>query len=76
MQTLDEILTEARRLPEGERKRLVADLQADSPTGASQIRRQAAMKRWLDRGGSGHSDFTDVSGNKTTHLAEIYATKP
>ena len=76
MQTLDEILAEARRLPEGERKRLVADLQTDSPIGASQIRRQVAMKRWLARAGSGHSDFTDVSGSKTTHLAEIYATKP
>ena len=47
MQTLDEILAEARRLPEGECKRLAADLQADSPIGVSQIRSQVAMKRWL-----------------------------
>jgi hypothetical protein len=75
-QTLEEILAQARRLPEDQRRRLVADLQGDKAAPASEIRRQNAMKRWLARAGSGHADVTDISSNKNEHLAEIYSTKP
>ena len=74
-QTLEEILAQARRLPEDQRRRLVADLQAEKGAPASESRRQNAMKRWLARAGSGHADVTDISSNKNEHLAEIYATK-
>jgi hypothetical protein len=73
--SLEEILAQARRLPEDQRQRLVADLQGE---GAPPIesRRQNAMKRWLARAGSGHVDVTDISSSKNKYLAEIYATKP
>jgi hypothetical protein len=48
-QTPEEILVQARRLPEDQRRRLVADLQADKAAPASEICRQNAMKRWLER---------------------------
>jgi hypothetical protein len=74
--TVEEILDQVRRLPEEERQRLVADLQADHARPASEDRRRAAMRRWLARAGTGHADVDDVSSNKNRHLAEIYATKP
>jgi len=75
-QTLEEILAQARRLPEDQRRQLVADLQADKGAPANGSRRQNAMKRWLARAGSGHADVTDISSNKNEYLAEVYATKP
>lgn len=74
--TLEEILDQVRRLPEDERRRLVANLQADQAAPPSENRRRAAMKRWLARAGSGHADATDVSSRKNHYLAETYATKP
>jgi hypothetical protein len=73
--TLEEILAEARRLPEDERQRLVADLQGDNGTRPSAGRRQHAMRRWLARAGTGHVDVTDISSSKNKYLTEIYATK-
>jgi len=75
--TLEEILAQAQCLPEDEKQRLIADLQAGKgaipvPT---ETRRQNAMKRWLDRAGSGHADPTDISTHKNDYLAESYATK-
>ena len=74
--TVEEILDQVRRLPEEERRRLVADLQADPGPPPSEDRRRAAMRRWLARGGKGHADVDDVSSHKNRYLAEIYATKP
>jgi hypothetical protein len=74
--TLEEILAQARRLPEDQRQRLVADLQGDKGAPPSESLRQNAMKRWLARAGSGHVDVTDISSSKNKYLAEIYATKP
>jgi len=74
--TLKEILDQARRLSEDERRRLVADLQADQAAPPSEDRRRAAMQRWLARAGSGHADVADVSSHKSHYLAEICATKP
>ena len=76
LRTLEEILAQARRLPEEQRRRLVADLQGEEPAAPSETRRRAAMKRWLARAGSGHADVADISSHKNEHLAEIYATKP
>lgn len=73
--TLEEILAQARRLPEDQQQRLVADLQGDKGTHLSEGRRHNAMKRWLARAGSGHVDVTDISSSKNEYLAEIYATK-
>ena len=75
-QTLEEILAQARRLPEEQRRRLVADLQADKSASPIEDRRQQAMKRWLARAGTGHTDVTNISSSKNEYLAEIYATKP
>jgi hypothetical protein len=74
--TLEEILAQARRLPEEQRQRLVADLQADKHSSPSESRRREAMKRWLARAGSGHADVTNISSSKNDYLAEIYTTKP
>jgi hypothetical protein len=74
--TLEEILAQARRLPEDQRQRLVADLQGDKGARPSESRRENAMKRWLARAGSGHVEVTDISSSKNKYLAEIYATKP
>ena len=71
-----EILEQVRRLPEEERRRLVADLQADPGPPPSEDRRRAAMRRWLGRAGTGHADVDDVSSHKNRYLAEIYETKP
>ncbi len=74
--TVEEILDQVRRLPEEERRRLVADLQADPGPPPSEDRRRAAMRRWLARAGTGPADVDDVSSHKNRYLAEIYATKP
>lgn len=74
--TVEEILDQVRGLPEEERRRLVADLQADPGPPPSEDRRRAAMQRWLARAGTGHADVDDVSSDKNRYLAEIYATKP
>jgi hypothetical protein len=34
---------------------------------------ESVLERWLARAGTGHSDFTDVSGDKYKHLAAGYA---
>lgn len=73
---LEEILDQARRLPEDQRRRLVADLQADKGAPPSEARRQNAMKRWLTRAGTGHADVADISSRKNEYLAEASATKP
>ena len=74
--TVEEILDQVRRLPEEERRRLVADLQADPGPPPSEDRRRAAMRRWLARAGTGHADVDDLPSHKNRYLAEIYATKP
>jgi hypothetical protein len=74
--TLEEILAQARRLPEDQRQRLIADLQADKGARPSESHRQNTMKCWLARAGSGHADVTDISSSKNKYLAEIFATKP
>ena len=73
--TLEEILAEARRLPE-DQQQLVPDLQANQDTPPSEARRQQAMQRWLARAGTGHADATDISSYKTDYLAETSASKP
>jgi hypothetical protein len=73
---VEEILDQVRQLPEEERQRLVADLQADPSRPPGQDRRRAAMRRWLARAGTGHADVDAVSSNNNRHRAEIYATKP
>lgn len=73
--TLEEILAQAQRLPEDEKQRLIADLQAGNGAVPTESRRQNAMKRWLARAGSGHADAADISTRKNDYLAESYATK-
>jgi len=72
---LEELLAQAQRLPEDEKQRLIADLQADKSAVPTEARRRNAMKRWLARAGSGHADVTDISRRKNEYLAETYATK-
>jgi len=73
--TLEEFLAKAQRLPEDEKQRLIAHLQAGNGAVPTESRRQNAMKRWLARAGSGHADAADVSTHKNDYLAESYATK-
>jgi hypothetical protein len=76
VQTLEDILEAARRLPEPERRRLIEELGNGGGAETTEARRKAALERFLTRAGAGHSDFTDVSENKNKHLADGYATKP
>ena len=73
--SLEDLLAQAQRLPEDERRQLIADLQADKSAVPTETRRQNAMKRWLARAGTGHADAADVSAHKNEYLAESYATK-
>ncbi len=78
MQTLEDILEEARRLPPDERRRLLEKLQQEEEERESEPSEQArfaALDKLLALSGTAHSDYTDVSSNKYKHLAEVYATK-
>lgn len=69
--TFENILSQARRLPEDEKQQLIAHLQAGTGVLPTESRRQDAMKRWLARAGSGHAGTTDVSTHKNEYLAEL-----
>jgi hypothetical protein len=71
MQTLNEVLEAARRLPEDERRRCIEELEATlrSPR-ISEQQRRAAMEYLLSLAGTAHADVSDVSSNKYEHLAE------
>ena len=73
--TLEEVLAQAQRLPEDEKQQLIADLQAGKGSAPAEARREDAMKRWLARAGTGHTDANDISAHKNEYLAETYATK-
>lgn len=73
--TLEEVLQQARLLSEEEQRQLVAELQADQ-SAPNEGRRQKAMKRWLARAGTGHTDAAHISSRKNVYLAEASATKP
>ena len=83
MQTVNEIVEEAKRLPASERRRLIHEIESSlelekdqevapkqPPLGAPSGLRYAQT---LALTGSLHSDYRDVSGDKHKHLAEIYA---
>lgn len=77
MQTFEDILEAARRLPEAERRRLVEALSDDGGKETSGVRkRKVALERFLAMAGTVHADITDLSENKNKYLADIYATKP
>ena len=73
MQTVEEILDAARRLPEGERRRLVEALQGNRREEPIEEQRRDALSSWLGLAGRFHSDFTDVSTEKYKHLSDVYA---
>jgi hypothetical protein len=76
MQSLEDLMRAARRLPPEDRRRMLEDLEAslrdDEPP---EDDRRAALERFIARSGSLHSEHTDVSSDKYKHLAEVYATK-
>lgn len=75
--TLEKILREAKRLRPVDRRKLIRALEGDPPQPAASGRAaaQSALARFVARAGSGHSTFTDVSGDKYKHLGEAYADK-
>ncbi len=73
MQTMTEILQAARRLSEGERRRLVEALEGKRCEKPTEEQRHDAMSSWLGLAGRFHSDFTDVSTEKYKHLVDVYA---
>ncbi|MBI5525885.1 MAG: hypothetical protein HY897_06080 [Deltaproteobacteria bacterium] len=78
MQTYDEILNQIMALPRDERRRLmeaIEDEAADETDADPASGRAAVLDRWLGRAGTGHSDYSDVAGNKYKHLADVYADK-
>ena len=68
MQTIEEILEAARRLSDGERRRLVEALQGNGREAPMDEQRRGAMSSWLGLAGRFHSDFADVSTEKYKHL--------
>lgn len=73
MQTIDEILDAARRLSDDERRQLVEALQGQRREEPIEGQRGQAISIWVGSAGAFHSDFTDVSTQKYTHLADVYA---
>jgi hypothetical protein len=73
MQTIEAILEAARRLSEGERRRLVEALQGNGREAPIEEQRRDALSSWLGLAGTFHSDFTDVSTEKYKHLPDVYA---
>jgi len=73
MQTIEAILEAARRLSEGERRRLVEALQGNAREAPIEEQRRDALSSWLGLAGTFHSDFTDVSTEKYKHLPDVYA---
>jgi hypothetical protein len=76
---LDEILEQARLLSAEERRKLIETLEQTTPVEAeangADVRRNAALDRWLQRAGTGTSESTDVARDKYKHLADSYASK-
>lgn len=75
MQGLQEILRAARRLPEAERRLLIAELESTRADDVARQKGMTAMKRWLDLAGTVRSDHTDVAARKNEHLADIHSNK-
>ncbi len=78
MRKLDEILEQTKRLSAHDRRLLIEELEREPPAeeaGASEAAWLNAMDAFLALGGTGHSDDSDVSGDKYRHLADIYADK-
>jgi hypothetical protein len=79
MQTVDDLLEQAKRLPPQARKELRDKLDASLE---SEQRRAAGAAdegpyaSLLAIAGTAHSKYPDVSVNKNEHLAEIHAGKP
>ena len=76
MRSVDEILAQANRLSAEERRKLVETLEeglADEQPADAEAVRLAALDRWIERAGTGHSDFTDVARDKYKHLAASYS---
>jgi len=74
--TLQQILEQVRSLPRGQRRKLADALLAEIEScdlQKSEKQRMAALDKFLEMGGSVHTDFTDVSSDKYRHLADIYA---
>ena len=70
--TIKELLEAARRLPDEERKRLVSALQDAEIDEPSELQRSDALSAWIGLAGTFHSGFSDVSSDKSRHLADIY----
>jgi len=72
MQTADEILAHAKRLPPDERRRVAEELLAelDETEGEEAVApEKGPYRRWLDAAGSVSSDYSDVSTDKYKHVA-------
>lgn len=77
MQTIEEIIQQARRLSLEDRRRLIEELEAllaeESETGRPSP--NGPYARSLALAGTAHTDFTDVSADKYKHLTEAYAVR-
>lgn len=74
MQTVEDILEAARRLPPPERQRLKEEmehLETEPAEGRSDA--EGPYAGLLALAGTAHTDFDDVSTDKYKHLADIYA---
>ena len=75
MQTVEEIIEQARRLSPQDRQRLVEQLEElsrEEQTTAS-VLPGGPYAHSLAQAGTAHTDYTDVSTDKYKHLAEAYA---
>jgi hypothetical protein len=75
MQSVEELISQARLLPRVERLRLIEAVEASlaSELPASAETPAGPYARSLALAGTMHADFHDVSSDKYAHLAEAYA---
>jgi hypothetical protein len=74
MQTADEILEKAKRLPPAERRRIAEELldqldHADVDEAKGKAPDKGPYARWLEAAGTVRSDFSDLSTDKYEHVA-------
>lgn len=75
MQTVEEIIEQARRLSRQDRQRLIEKLEdlLGEEQGTAPVLPEGPYARSLALAGTVHTDYTDVSTDKYKHLAEAYA---
>jgi hypothetical protein len=76
MTKVDALIEEARRLPESDRRRLLAEVERSLEGGGAASAPSHSYASLLAIAGTAASDFADVSTEKYRHLASAIAPEP